>query len=542
MNNTRMIKRATAVTLAMAMAFSLSPVIGSGAKVKKPSIQESSYGLLVDGDSVTVKIKKNGSTIRSTTWKSTDTQVFTVKKKSNTRAVISPVGEGKAKLKATVKTGTGKTFRLTSRVDVSINELVTFTSNWKKPETPVVDDNLKPVFDKAVAEFADEAAFTPIAWLGMNMMGTDMDYLVFAKRTPVIAGGKTTYVMISIHETLETAVVSDMIETDIEAYGTGNPDGWNETETPLIDKTAELVFQTAVSEVDGFSCTPLALLAMRTTNETNYCFITEFMPLADNATPAYNLMQINVNDAGEVKTSKIINLVSGRESTSDRAVSPDQEDLDKGKYYVCLYGEAVYRVFHQTIKRGLNYADEVLWDFTMEQEGQSPTLGYFKYVNEYEPYENWEAHTYCRGYWGEAEMTTLNQKEVTNYDVLNGKYDFKKDLDDIVVGWQMFDSKTTKVQLQKRINNTISDSVYNTIVKGLDPDNKNYSYYKFVIYGYDNTKKQTVGKFAGVMSYIRSTGRTVYFDAVGINPNDKTYYGKRITENVSWKSVNSNYD
>ena len=75
-----------------------------------------------------------------------------------------------------------------------------------------------------------------------------------------------------------------------------------------------------------------------------------------------------------------------------------------------------------------------------------------------------------------------------------------------------------------RINNNISDSVYNTIVKGLDPDNKKHSYYKFIIYGYDNTKKQTVGKFAGVMSYIRSLGCTVYFDAVGINPNDKTYY------------------
>ena len=75
--------KTTAIVLTAAMAITLSPVC-SGAKGKKPAFDSESY-YLREGESVTAKVKKNGNAIKSTTWKSGNKKIFTIKKKSNTR-------------------------------------------------------------------------------------------------------------------------------------------------------------------------------------------------------------------------------------------------------------------------------------------------------------------------------------------------------------------------------------------------------------------------------------------------------------------------
>ena len=533
--------KTTAIVLTAAMAITLSPVC-SGAKVKKPAFDSESY-YLREGESVTAKVKKNGNAIKSTIWKSGNKKIFTIKKKSNTKAAITGIKQGTAKLRAVVKTKGGKSYNLTTKVQVDDPEYSLLTSyiNWTKPESPEISAELQTTFNKAMADYASEGTYTPVALLGTYMMGTDADYFVFARRTPLTAGGKSTYVLITIHDDLTNSVVSDMIVTDVEIYAEGS-DGWNETETPLIDKTADLVFQQAVAEVDGFACTPLALLAMRKTNETDYCFITEFLPLGDNAVPSCNLMQINVNDAGAVKIGNIINLTEGRENASGRETPQDKADLDMGKYYVALTEEAVSRAFGGGRKRGLDGSGNVLWDFTFQPGYDSPYMGYFEFINMHDVYGygDGDAYTYCTGL-SNLEMTTRGQTKTTNYEIIKGKYNFKKDFDEILIGWQMFEGKTTKAEIQTRINNTISDDVFKKI-KALNPDNKDYTVYgnRFIIYGYDSKKGQVVGKFIGVETDRK--GNYLYFDVIGCNPNDTNYYGKRITEALYNKSVNQNYD
>lgn len=540
--NIRVLKKVTAVTLAMTMALTAGSATKSDAKKKKPAIAKGTYTMKA-GETATVKIKKNGNKIKKTTWKSSNKKVFTVTKKSNIKAVITGVAKGSGKVKATVVTNAGKKYKLSAKVKVKkAEERVPESEYWKTPDSPEIDAVTEASFEKAVAEYASEADYEPMALLGIHEDGTDTNSLVFARRTPVDTNDKTTYALVTIHETvLGVSVVSDIVVTDIEAYGTGNPDGWNETETPVLAKGVELIFQKAMEGYDGFNYIPLALLAKWESKSTSYMIISEFVPVDGNAAPTFNLVSVVDKGDGEASLDQIINLVEGK--VSPERATTDVNDLSRGRYYVTLSEEARTRALYHLRKRGIDVNGNVLWDFTMKDGYTDPAYGFYEFINMNNYYDGWDpAYTFCSGQ-SDFEMTTFKKNKVSNYDILHGRYNFAKDWDEILIGWQMFNGKTKKADIQTRINNTISDDVYKKII-ALNPDHKDFVYYgsSFIIYGYDAKKKQVVGKFIGVESNNRGPQSTYYFDVIGCDPNDKSNYGKRITEAVSRKSVNGNYD
>ena len=108
------------------------------------------------------------------------------------------------------------------------------------------------------------------------------------------------------------AILTEIIDTDAEAYIDDDPDGFVETESPVISRYEGRVFEEAVGNIDGVNFKPLGILATRETNETDYCFITEMTTVSNNEVPTYALVYINVNDEGLVKFdgSKTVDLLN----------------------------------------------------------------------------------------------------------------------------------------------------------------------------------------------------------------------------------------
>ena len=182
---------------------------------------------------------------------------------------------------------------------------------WETPATPEIDNTLKAIVERATVEYTDDWDYTPIALLA-ERENEGQDYKVFCRRTKTMPGAKSTYSILEIHTTfLEEAVISEMINTDIEAYGYLDPDDFMETDSPVISRYEGRIFEEAVGNIDGVNFKPLGLLATRKTNEMDYCFIAEMTKVSNNEVPTYALIYINVNDEGLVKFdgSKTVELI-----------------------------------------------------------------------------------------------------------------------------------------------------------------------------------------------------------------------------------------
>ena len=184
------------------------------------------------------------------------------------------------------------------------------SEGWEAPTNPEIDNSLKAIVDKATVDFSEEICYTPVALLA-ERQGEGQDYRVFCRRTEVRPGAKAVYSIIEIHENLiGEAVLADIMDTDIECYNTGDPEEWNETETPLISRHEGFIFSEATGYIDGVSFNPIGILATRETNETDYCFIAEMTTVSNNEVPTYALVYVNENDEGLVKLSKVVDLLN----------------------------------------------------------------------------------------------------------------------------------------------------------------------------------------------------------------------------------------
>ena len=266
MNKKALIK-VTSTVMALAMAVTLIPATGDAA-AKKPKFELKTYPLY-EGLSVTVKIVTNGVTIKNTKWSSTDKKVFTVKKKSNTKAKISAVKPGEAKVKAKVTATNGKKYTLTSTVAVAEQEIL--AGGWETAKDPTITDEYKKMVE-SVADKKPEYKFIPIALLATQpVAGTNYRFFGMATKD-----NKTTPALLEIYQDLQggTDIHDVKIYTTEVTAAEGADGGWGAPSEVKISEDEMKGFEKAL-EGQKQKYIPVAKVAQQVVAGFNYLVICE---------------------------------------------------------------------------------------------------------------------------------------------------------------------------------------------------------------------------------------------------------------------------
>lgn len=150
---------------------------------------------------------------------------------------------------------------------------------WTKADTPVITDDFKKTFDKAVSEL-DGVDYTPVAYLASQVVA-GMNHCVLCKATPVVPDAKTTYSVVYIYEDLQgNAEITEIVSSSADAQSAGVDvvGGWEEPETPEMTAEAKAALEKACETLTGAEYTPVALLATQVVAGTNYRIICESRP------------------------------------------------------------------------------------------------------------------------------------------------------------------------------------------------------------------------------------------------------------------------
>ena len=104
----------------------------------------------------------------------------------------------------------------------------------------------------------------------------------------------------------------------------------------------------------------------------------------------------------------------------------------------------------------------------------------------------------------------------------NGSYDFKRDPSYVIIGWSMWTSDTTKAEMQKMLNTTISDGIFNQLktYKSLSSSGRSV----VIVYG-KNTAGELCGKYAGLINYNAASNAAAY-TLIGVDPENVEIYGE----------------
>ena len=115
----------------------------------------------------------------------------------------------------------------------------------------------------------------------------------------------------------------------------------------------------------------------------------------------------------------------------------------------------------------------------------------------------------------------------------NGSYDFKHDPNYVIIGWNLWDQGSTKAELEKMLNEQISDTVYSKL--------KEYSssgiIYRAggsvsIVYG-KGADGELRGKYAGIIRYNTVSDGTVY-NFIGTDPANTQIYGESFSGTASY--------
>ena len=185
-----------------------------------------------------------------------------------------------------------------------------YRGGYNKPASPEIDETLAAFFKAATGDLSKDATYTPVALLG-EREDDGQDFMVFSRCTPTRPGAKTRYSIIEFHTTLMgQSILTDIIDTSIEAFGTDPMTGWAQNSTPVLAKGEEQIFNEAVKGLTGVKPDPLAILGTRKMRGTDYCFIAEITTVTENPDHAYVLIYASAAEDGKVTCDSIINLLN----------------------------------------------------------------------------------------------------------------------------------------------------------------------------------------------------------------------------------------
>lgn len=109
----------------------------------------------------------------------------------------------------------------------------------------------------------------------------------------------------------------------------------------------------------------------------------------------------------------------------------------------------------------------------------------------------------------------------TRDKLIDGTYDFKNDPDGVVIGWYMYDNHTSKEDLEKLFNSSITDSMYQTLTAY-------YTSYVYVIVYGKNSDGILSARYAGFIKInTAASGTKSYsYSIYGIAEDNTNNYGK----------------
>ena len=163
-----------------------------------------------------------------------------------------------------------------------------------------------------------------------------------------------------------------------------------------------------------------------------------------------------------------------------------------------------------------------IWDIYFAANGT------IKYVYAYEPGTyNVIGATYCMY---SSPVITLNGDTANPSDVRTalreGTYDFASDPDDVIIGWSMWSGDTTKTALQKTLNTTISNDIYDELIKKATSwTTTRAGGSAIIIYG-KNSAGELCAKCAGSISYNMVSNAAIY-NLIGVDPENTDIYGQQ---------------
>ena len=178
---------------------------------------------------------------------------------------------------------------------------------WTKADSPVITDDFKKFFEKAVSEL-DGVEYTPVAYLA-SQVAAGTNHCVLCKATPVVPDAKTTYSIVYIYEDLEgNTRITEIVSGDADARSAEGDiaGGWAETESPEMTDDAETAFRKACETLTGAEYTPVALLATQVVAGTNYRMICESRPSIPSPECGYVIITIYADLEGNAEITETI--------------------------------------------------------------------------------------------------------------------------------------------------------------------------------------------------------------------------------------------
>ncbi|MCR4723247.1 MAG: hypothetical protein K5629_05665 [Eubacteriales bacterium] len=232
---------------------------------------------------------------------------------------------------------------------------------WTKADSPVITDDFKMIFEKAVSEM-DGVDYTPVAYLASQVVaGTN--HCVLCKATPVVPDAKTTYSIVYIYEDLEgNAQVTEILSSDADAWGSesGIVGGWTETVSPEMTDEAKTALEKACETLTGAEYTPVALLATQVVAGTNYRMICEARPSVPSPECRYAIVTVYADLQGKAEILDITEFqdkdIYSESGTSDSTVAA--VDGNMKTYY--------------EMAEGTWMCDDVIYKYRLEIKGRMP--------------------------------------------------------------------------------------------------------------------------------------------------------------------------
>ncbi len=180
---------------------------------------------------------------------------------------------------------------------------------WTTAASPVITDDLKQVFEQAVAKL-DGVVYTPVAYLASQVVA-GMNHCVLCKRPPVSADtdAKTTYSIAYIYEDPEgNAEMTEIVDSEADAqYADNNvAGGWSENESLEMTDDARTAFEKATETLTGAEYTPVALLATQIVAGINYRIICGSRPAVPDPECGYAIVTIYADREGNAKITDTI--------------------------------------------------------------------------------------------------------------------------------------------------------------------------------------------------------------------------------------------
>lgn len=228
---------------------------------------------------------------------------------------------------------------------------------WAKADSPVITDDFKKIFDKAVAEF--DVDYTPVAYLASQVVaGTNHCVLCKAMLS--------SYAIVYIYEDLEgNAEVTGIVSSDAAAQSAEGDvvGGWTEPESPEMTDDAKKALEKASETLTGAAYTPVALLATQVVAGMNYRIICESRPTVPVPEVGYVIVTVYADLQGNAEITDTIEFQDKIYNNSYEA----GETTNSGIKAV----EGNMRIYYE-LNDGTWMCDDVIYKYRLEISGRMP--------------------------------------------------------------------------------------------------------------------------------------------------------------------------